>query len=636
MVENKIVLNSTYWYDKIGKKQEFATVNDLTVISVDSTGNIISYFYDDIWDLSSYSINPVRRDSTLDFNQIEKAHRKQAKIITYMILMYGKSRFGRQLEAKTIKGQYFRGCIVPISRWLTEKNLNFTDFFSDESILFQYVKYQISMKKDFMHLPAFFRLLSNTYHESFPYKIVINKKTKTYLDEARKIREKSKKQTPIVPSRILSYAIEARWNHIDYIFNNIDELTNFIENYMNQKADHEKPQKKFLNAVKFYKLEYLFKKYHINNRAEFITFIKQLQATSKNLIHTYSGMRSEEAYSLNINSFKQDNSTSFIIGITTKLDGRQKETRWITSYKIKVIFEIFKKINISILKKHKNFTMLRNPPLFLSVNFLRLNNMESLSLSSLDANNELYLDKSKIVLTQKDLDELESVDPFRNWTEEDKFQLNSRWHFATHQYRRSLAVYSIKSGLVSIGALQIQLKHLFRDMTLYYSNGATNNVSIDKLYSEDLIKTLKDTKPEIKTLEFIKNVIFSDEKLFGSYGKKIELKKSSITGNYSSYILEDKQKTLKLFQNGDLYYKETALGGCISVDPCDSFLTNSLTECFSCDCGILKKSQIQNVICKEKNLLKQFDDASIEYQTINKELMQLESLYQKLNGENNE
>ncbi|RXJ78763.1 hypothetical protein CRV03_01680 [Arcobacter sp. F155] len=636
MVEQKIISNSTYWYDKVGKTQEFSKVNDLTIISADNTGNTISYFYDDIWDLSSYSINSTRTDSKLDFGQIEKALRKQAKTIAYMILMYGKSRFGRQLEAKTIKGQYFRGCIVPISKWLTEKNLNFSDFFSDESILFQYVKHQISMKKDFIHLPAFFKFLSNTYHESFPYKIVINKKTKTYLDEARKIREKNKKQTPIIPSRILSYAIEARWNHIDYIFNHIDELSNFIENYMNQKADHEKPQKRFLNAVNFYKLEDLFKKYNINNRAEFITFIKQLQATSKNLIHTYSGMRSEEAYSLNINSFKQYNSKSFIIGFTTKLDGRQKETRWVTLNKIKIIFKIFKKINISILKKHKNFIILNNPPLFLSVNFLRLNNMESLSLCSLEVNNELYLDESKVILTPKDLEELESIDPFRNWTEEDKFQLDSRWCFTTHQYRRSLSVYSIKSGLVSIGALQIQLKHLFRDMTLYYSNGATNNVNIDKLYSEDLIKTLKNTKPEIKTLEFIKNVIFSDEKLFGSYGKKIELKKSAITSNYTSYILEDKQKTLKLFQNGDLYYKETALGGCISVDPCDSFLTNSLTECFSCDCGILKKSKIEKVITKEKNLLAQFERESIEYKTINMELNQLKSLYQKVNGENNE
>lgn len=164
MTKQKIISNSTYWYDKIGKTQEFAIVNDLTVISTDNSGNTLSYFYEDIWDLSSYSIVQNRIDNKLDFNQIEKFLRKEAKIITYMILMYGKSRFGRQLESKTIKIQYFRGCIIPISKWLKEKNLNFTDFFSNESILFQYVKYQISIKKDFNNLPSFFKYLSNVSH----------------------------------------------------------------------------------------------------------------------------------------------------------------------------------------------------------------------------------------------------------------------------------------------------------------------------------------------------------------------------------------------------------------------------------------------------------------------------------------
>jgi len=133
---------------------------------------------------------------------------------------------------------------------------------------------------------------------------------------------------------------------------------------------------------------------------------------------------------------------------------------------------------------------------------------------------------------------------------------------------------------VSKRTIQRDMNERFSYLPLQKENGYyfLEEYCLGKLNFEDLIRTPKDTKPEIKTLEFIKNVIFSDEKLFGSYGKKIEFKKSSITGNYTPYILEDKQKTLKLFQKGDSYYKETALGGCISVDPCDSFLTNSLTE----------------------------------------------------------
>ncbi len=633
MVEKTVVSNSTYWYEQLGRKQEFKPLNDLTVISIDINNNIKSYFYDDIWDLSPYSVSNKHQQNILNFIIVDKQIRKESKILMYMILMYGKSRFGRQLDAKTVKEQYFKQCIVPISNWIMNENINFDFFLSNEEANFKYVKYQIINNKKFFMLASFFKFLSNTYHESFTYKINIYKKTMNYLKEARKAKEASRKQTPIIPSRILSYALKARWEHIEYTSSHINNIANFIINYINTKVDSKNPEERFLKAVNKYKLIQFFERYKIRNRIDFSSFICKFQATCKNLIHMYSGMRREEANSLYIDSFEKNNNQYFLNGYTTKLEGRKKATTWVTSNKVELIFEILAKINNAMIQKHTKTITDKNIPLFLSVTTLRPTPIKSFIIPQIMINKELEIELNHVTIKQKDIDELQAIDPFRNWEEEEKFQLGSRWHFASHQYRRSLAVYAIGSGLVSIGALQIQLKHLFRDMTLYYSSGASRSKDIVNNYSKELINALKTTKPEIRTLEFISNVIFSDVELFGTYRKKLKVKNHNIETNVKTYILEDKGKTLKLFQNGDLAYKETALGGCISVNPCDSYLTNSLVACFACDCSILKKDRIQNTIKKDTKLLENFDSKSIEYRTIQNEIQQLEELKIKLKGE---
>ena len=59
------------------------------------------------------------------------------------------------------------------------------------------------------------------------------------------------------------------------------------------------------------------------------------------------------------------------------------------------------------------------------------------------------------------------------------------------------------------------MKHLFREMTLYYGNGASYARKLFDIPKEHIANDLDALKPELDTLAYIKNVIFSDEKLFG-------------------------------------------------------------------------------------------------------------------------
>ncbi|MGI2228231.1 hypothetical protein [Shewanella frigidimarina] len=51
-----------------------------------------------------------------------------------------------------------------------------------------------------------------------------------------------------------------------------------------------------------------------------------------------------------------------------------------------------------------------------------------------------------------------------------------------------MAVYAAQSGLVSMGSLQQQLKHLLKEVTFYYANGAENSSGLFSLGDKHIAK----------------------------------------------------------------------------------------------------------------------------------------------------
>ena len=163
-------------------------------------------------------------------------------------------------------------------------------------------------------------------------------------------------QTEVIPIRILQNSIKQRWEQVDLLESNLNGLTLFIENIINiehyacSNSTYEKYKNsvdeiiKWNEAISDCGLKELFETYNVQNKRLFRSFIKKIQGTVKHLIHAYSGMRDQEAISLKNDCYKEelvdDTNIVRIIGITTKLEGRQRLTNWITSS------IIFKAINI--------------------------------------------------------------------------------------------------------------------------------------------------------------------------------------------------------------------------------------------------------------------------------------------------
>ena len=118
----------------------------------------------------------------------------------------------------------------------------------------------------------------------------------------------------------------------------------------------------------------------------------------------------------------------------------------------------------------------------------------------------------EIEINNDDLSFLEIVDDSRAWRMEEQFQIGERWHFSSHQFRRTLAYYCRQSGLVKLSTLKRQLKHITREMSLYYAQGNEYSELFDT--NEHFYKEYDRSRPEVDTLAYVLELLLSEETLY--------------------------------------------------------------------------------------------------------------------------
>jgi len=614
------------------------------IISRDKDGKVLSSYKDNVWNLRTYVSNPSQH-GIIDFeNRIESSNISDVKKLMFLLIVFGSGRNGSQYSVETL-GHYFNDVMVPLSKFALENKTTITKIIENNILLNSYINNKCSNLGKVQCLSSTLVFLDNLSNRSTQINFQRNKNIFELLKSKINDFSAEHHQTSIIPSRILAESIRQRWIQIEEIETNLTNLIKFLDMCIESErfASSETMINKYKwdcnktlqwkEAINFYQLNNLFKKYSLKNRINFKGFITKIQGTCKHLLHAYTGMRNGEMLNTQSNCLESVSTNSGIcriISTTSKFTGTNQNAKWITSKEVERIIFILKSIN-QVIAKHYNLN-LNDLPLFLSGNIFvekrKIRANENIRAKrKFDKKDELPLDYSLLRLTIEDIQEIEEIDFNKNIRD---LEIELPWEFKTHQYRRSLAIYSIQSGLVSLGALQIQMKHLFREMTLYYGNGASYARKLFDIPKDHIAYELDTLKPELDTLAYIKNVIFSDEKLFGVHGNFVENNTKQNNHEFKTYFLENRDKTLKQFKNGEIAYKETALGGCIATEACDSRLIRSITACFDCHGGVLKKSKVDNVIQKQKEFISFLDPSSIEYRTEVEDLNKLEELKSKL------
>ena len=89
-----------------------------------------------------------------------------------------------------------------------------------------------------------------------------------------------------------------------------------------------------------------------------------------------------------------------------------------------------------------------------------------------------------------------------------------------------------------------------------------------------------------------------------------------------SLIFMDRDVTIKRFKKGELAYKETPIGGCTKVGPCDELAIRFLdVDCISgCVNLVGKLSKLERVINAQSSLVSKLSPNTIEWRMENSDL----------------
>lgn len=385
--------------------------------------------------------------------------------------------------------------------------------------------------------------------------------------------------------------------------------------------------------------------FHLRNRklATLSGTVTEIFLVCKLQIQVFSGMRHGEAQTLPYHCMitkkgHHGRTHSLIAGITTKFNkGRRLQTHWVTTDR-----EGFRAIRLaqqfaSIIYESVGITPSKTDtekdefPLFVTSDYLPWGSTKKVAKVRMQtacmaaSAKKSLLSRLLPIIKEEDIAELEEIDPFRAWRDEPEFAIGQRWPLATHQLRRSLAVYANASGLVRLSSLRRQLQHITREMSLYYGRGSTfcKNFIADnpKGYKMHIASEWQDGEDEAMALAFTRDVLNSKEPMFGGAGNFYQRQKER--GEVMSR--EDVAARIKA---GLMVYQPGPLGGCIKPGGCDKRRGLALVDisCATDGCKNLvgKHSKIIRVIQLKRAALAHVMQNSIEAGIEREELEALE------------
>lgn len=333
--------------------------------------------------------------------------------------------------------------------------------------------------------------------------------------------------------------------------------------------------------------EYLERREYSTNRLRSLAAaVTEIFLICKLQIHTFSGMRDMEVRTLPYYCMESERGANgrrhcLIVGSTTKFNkGRRMRTRWVTTENdgfraIRIAQEFASVIYESFSVQPSEVDGVRdNYPLFPSTEYLPWVGQRAPVAGRIAASGTRLFHTSASPLQRRlcplieedDIAELEEIDTFRAWGEEQRFTVGKLWHLTSHQLRRSLAIYANASGLVRLSSLRRQLQQITREMAAYYGRGSAfckNFIEEDSgEYKIHIAVDWQDGTEEAEMLAFVRDVLNSSEPMFGGAGIYYERQRER--GEVMS-----RDDVSKQIRTGLLSYQEGPLGGCTRIGSCE-------------------------------------------------------------------
>jgi hypothetical protein len=314
----------------------------------------------------------------------------------------------------------------------------------------------------------------------------------------------------------------------------------------------------------------------LKNGTDFQRYLGQLITASYIVCGGFSGMRDSELDKLTSNSYYQDSLYGRVHHLlqshTFKL-GDKRET-WVTAAISKTAIDL-----MSILTKR--WREEAQYPDEKYTNSLWVNQTLRSHAPKLITNwrerLKRFCKQFDFVVTEEDYQECKKSNPRSLVKIEKQVVVGQPWPMSTHQFRRSLAFYCVKNRLSSLVALKQQFKHLYLEMTEWYTNGGQLASLRDLTVDPQIQQTLDEINAEATTNKIFKQW-HSDETLSGAHGKAIMKMRGDVPTIYSSW-----DTIYKAVKDGKLTLHGSLHSYCKSGYDCD--MDGVVTPQFCVDCS---------------------------------------------------
>ncbi|ELL8699399.1 hypothetical protein RX307_001575 [Escherichia coli] len=580
-----------------------------TVISTDTEGNAMVYFGEPVWNIRHYFSESKVKKHNFNFSDFHASQelRIELKLIVYGWLFHKNSFQSKAAKPSSLIERFLK--LKVTYRFLLENNYtSLTTLTNSTKNWNLYEIYLIDKGLSQVHLTHVFISLNHVFALHQWLKLVFNLDKIKSLTLAKKLSNKSKQQTLTIPERIADEIygkaielVEVAYNYRkelamtekllqqNYIAGKliIDKkiqsgvlnwLTNSTGKIVNkhryaQEINKVKPQKsKFIVNSTLKDPNLLLEK---GNRS-FKYYYNQLITACYICCGAFSGMRDSELGELTSESYFME-----------KFDGREfhmlqsrtfklgeKSTTWVAAPIAKKAIELASELTKEWRLERSNASaMLATDVIWLS----RSIGSKMPIFVDWTARLKRFCKHFNIIVNSNDYRECVESNPNSSLKIREVVQVGKPWPLAPHQFRRSLAFYTIRHRLGTTISLKQQYKHLYLQMTEWYTEGGTvarlNNLVID-----DKLQGFLDTIKLEETTNKIFNFVHSDKPLSGSHGKAIVAMRDNVPHIYGSWDI-----IYQSVKNGTLSLHGTLHSYCKNGYNCD--MDGVINPAFCVDCS---------------------------------------------------
>lgn len=584
------------------------------IVTYDDEGQPLNYLTDDEWDFTAYiqtKLAKSRSGAVWRWNNVPNAFQ-----LTLKRLMYAHLFETRRTSIEGMSGltKTFRDWSV-LARLCQKCELPCLSALGQEKIQRKILSALKDCRYSLYSVTSYLNAIALAHRYKF-----INFKILNSAQLAKKLCDQSKitQQTLAIPQSLAAQIYSHAINRIERLYEQRITLASLFEEYLNltEKKVSSDEFEIFSHRIDVLRSKFKIEHNQISIRYSLTMLYNDILATCGALIGAITGMRYCEWYELDPSSYREETykgiTHCLLVGKTSKLNhGVPRRHAWVTAPVARLVIELLTAVSDPRRRRlliQANDLELSGQPqaaaklaessksLFLALG-VHSNNGKGAMAASSSINSALKRFVASVpnedgtlgaYLRKEHLSEFKVLN--RQWRSD--IPLDKLWPIATHQFRRTFAVFLLRNGFGSFLQVKEQFAHHNLSMSIWYGRNSEVATEFDMEQDAELQAELAEMNAILMT-DIAEKIYLSNEPISGGAG--LSIRAQIAQGNI---VFESREEIEAAVRNGDLTIVDNGHSLCLNP------------SCSRLDCTI--DPVINPVLCNHNVIMGQHAQRRVE------------------------